>query len=61
MEEKLKQVIHLLMEIDDELNNQICLDAEDAGFGEEDCGLSFSFWGVADMIIEYAKRRKVND
>lgn len=61
MKEKLKQVAHLLLEIDDELNNQICLDAEDAGFDEEDCGLSFSFLGVADMIIEYAKRREAND
>ena len=61
MEEKLKQVVHLLQEIDNELDNEICLNAEDAGFDEEDCGLSFSFWGMADMIIEYAKRRKTDD
>ena len=39
MEEKLKQVVHLLQEIDDELNNKMCLEAEAAGFDEEDCGL----------------------
>jgi hypothetical protein len=57
MEEKLKQVVHLLQEIDDELNNKMCLEAEAAGFDEEDCGLQFTFWGVADMIIDYMQRR----
>ena len=57
MDKKLERLVSLLHEIDEELDNQICLNAEDAGFDEEDCGVSFSFWGIADMVIEYAKRR----
>lgn len=58
MEEKLKQVIHLLQEIDDELDNEICLNTACLG-GTED---EFTFWGLADMVIDYMQRRaKQND
>ena len=57
MNEKLKEVIHLLQQLDDELNNEICLDAASAGFDEEATGLQFTFWGLADMVLDYMQRR----
>ena len=56
MQEKLSQVVRLLREIDDELDNAICLDGECLGFDEDDTGYQFSFWGIADMIEHYARR-----
>ena len=56
MEEKLKQVVHLLQQIDDELENEICLNS--ACLGDNDPPLDeFTFWGLADMIIDYMQRR----
>ena len=53
MEEKLKQVIHLLQQIDDELDNEICLNTACLGGAEDE----FTFWGLADMVIDYLQRR----
>ena len=60
MEEKLKQLVHLLQQIDDELNNEICLDTTCLDDGEEPL-TEFTFWGIADMVIDYMQRRKNND
>lgn len=56
MEEKLKQVIHLLQEIDDELNNEICLDT--TCLDDEEPLTEFTFWGLADMVLDYMQRRQ---
>jgi hypothetical protein len=61
MNKKLEQLVDLLHEIDDELNNEMCLDAEAVGIDEEECGLQFTFWGVADMIIDYMQRRNSDE
>ena len=60
MEEKLKQLVHLLQQIDDELNNEICLDTTCLDDGEEPL-TEFTFWGIADMVIDYMHRRENND
>lgn len=60
MEEKLKQLVHLLQQIDDELNNEICLDTTCLDDGEEPL-TEFTFWGIADMVIDYMQRRENND
>ena len=60
MEEKLKQLVHLLQQIDDELNNEICLDTTCLDDGEEPL-TEFTFWGIADMVIDYIQRRNKND
>ena len=61
MEEKLKQLVHLLQQIDDELDNEICLDTTCLDDGEEPL-TEFTFWGIADMVIDYMQRRaKQND
>ena len=52
MKEKIQQVIKLLKEIDDELENELCL--ENPNNDEE----TFSFWGVASMIQDYAEREE---
>lgn len=52
MKEKLWQVIRLLKAIDDELENELCL--ENPNNDEE----TFSFWGVASMIQDYAESRE---
>lgn len=57
MEEKLKQVIHLLQQIDDELDNEICLNTACLGGNEDE----FTFWGLADMVIDYMQRRNNNE
>ena len=56
MEEKLKQLVHLLQQIDDELNNEICLNSTCLDDGEESL-TEFTFWGIADMVIDYIQRR----
>lgn len=53
MDEKLKEVIHLLQQIDDELNNEICLNAACLGDSVDE----FTFWGLADMVLDYMQRR----
>lgn len=50
MKEKLKQVIQLLREIDEELGNEICIDSSVL---DEDFDNEYSFWGIADMIESY--------
>lgn len=55
MNKKLTQVIQLLRELDDEVNNEICLNSSCLDDGEEPL-TEFTFWGVADMIEHYAER-----
>ena len=50
MKEKMKRVIQLLREIDEELDNEICLDSSVL---DEDFDNEYSFWGVAYMIEGY--------
>lgn len=49
LKDKLKAVIRLLHEIDDELGNEMCLVAPD----EEEPLTEFTFWGVASMVENY--------
>ena len=56
MEEKLKQVVHLLQQIDDELENEICLNSVCLDDGEEPL-TEFTFWGLSEMILDYVQRR----
>ena len=51
----LKQAIYLLREIDDEVENELCLDSTYLDDGEEPL-TEFTFWGIADMIEHYAER-----
>ena len=51
----LKQAIYLLREIDDEVENELCLDSTCLTGGEEPT-TEFTFWGIADMIEHYAER-----
>ena len=51
----LKQAIYLLREIDDEVENELCLDSTCLGDGEEPL-TEFTFWGIANMIEHYAER-----
>ena len=55
MNKKLAQVIQLLRELDDEVENEICLDSTCLDDGEEPL-TEFTFWGIADMIEHYAER-----
>ena len=55
MQKKLAQVIQLLRELDDELDNDLCLDSGCLTDDEEPI-TEFTFWGIADMIEHYAKR-----
>ena len=57
MQKKLTQVIQLLREIDDELDNELCLDSTCLD-DEEEPFTEFTFWGIADMIEHYANRDK---
>ena len=54
MEEKLKQVIKLLKEIDNELENEMCL--TDPETDDE-----YTFWGIASMIQHSAERRQKDE
>ena len=51
----LKQAIYLLREIDDEVENELCLDSTCLDDGEEPL-TEFTFWGLADMVEHYAER-----
>ena len=55
MKQKLLKVIQLLREIDEEMENEICIKASvlDDDFDDE-----FSFWGIADMIEEFMNRKE---
>ena len=55
MQKKLTQVIQLLRELDDEVENDLCLDSTCLDDGEEPL-TEFTFWGIADMIEHYARR-----
>ena len=55
MNKKLTQVIQLLRELDDEVDNEICLNSSCLDDGEEPL-TEFTFWGIADMIEHYAER-----
>lgn len=55
MNKKLAQVIQLLRELDDEVENEICLESACLDNGEEPI-TEFTFWGLADMIEHYAER-----
>ena len=60
MNKKLTQVIQLLRELDDEVDNEICLNSACLDDGEEPL-TEFTFWGIADMLIDYMQRRENND
>lgn len=55
MKEKLEKIVRMLREIDDEMENEICIKASvlDDDFDDE-----FSFWGIADMIEEFMYRKE---
>lgn len=53
LDEKLTQVIQLLREIDNEIGNEICLQASALVDESDDAPDEFSFWGIADMIECY--------
>lgn len=55
MKQKLLKVIQLLREIDDEMENEICINASVL---DEDFDNEFSFWGIADMIEEFMNREE---
>ena len=55
MNKKLAQVIQLLRELDDEVENELCLNSTCLDDGEEPL-TEFTFWGIADMIEHYAER-----
>ena len=55
MQKKLTQVIQLLRKLDDEVDNEICLNSSCLDDGEEPL-TEFTFWGIADMIEYYAER-----
>ena len=55
MKEKLERVVRLLREIDDELENDICLDTSVL---DNEFDVELSFWGVADMIEEFMYREE---
>lgn len=55
MKQKLMKVVQLLREIDEEMENEICIKASvlDDDFDDE-----FSFWGIADMIEDFMNREE---
>ena len=55
MKEKLEKIVRMLREVDDEMENEICIKASvlDDDFDDE-----FSFWGIADMIEEFMHRKE---
>lgn len=55
LQELLEQAIYLLREIDDEVENELCLDSTCLDDGEEPL-TEFTFWGIANMIEHYAER-----
>ena len=55
MKQKLKEIIRMLREIDEEIGNEVCIKASviDDDFDDE-----FSFWGIADMIEDFMNREE---
>lgn len=61
MERKLRALVELLHELDDELDNEIvlrasCLDLDPVNTSTDE----FTLWGVANMVEDYIERRKNN-
>ena len=55
MKQKLEKIVRMLREIDDELENEICIKASVL---DDDFDNEFSFWGIADMIEEFMYRKE---
>ena len=55
MKQKLEEVVRMLREIDDEMENEICIKASVL---DDDFDNEFSFWGIADMIEEFMNREE---
>ena len=55
MKQKLLKVVQLLREIDEEMENEICIKASVL---DDDFDNEFSFWGIADMIEEFMYRKE---
>ena len=55
MKEKLLKVVQLLREIDDEMENEICIKAV---LEDDEADTEFSFWGIANMIEEFMYREE---
>ena len=55
MKQKLMKVVQLLREIDEEMENEICIKASVL---DDDFDNEFSFWGIADMIEEFMNREE---
>lgn len=59
MKQKLRALVEMLHQLDDELENEIvlqasCLDSDDPPCDE------FTLWGVADMVEDFIERRYSN-
>ena len=55
MKEKLEKIVCMLREIDEEMENEICIKASVL---DDDFDNEFSFWGIADMIEEFMYRKE---
>ena len=55
MKQKLEKIVRMLREIDDEMENEICIKASVL---DDDFDNEFSFWGIADMIEEFMYRKE---
>ena len=55
MKQKLEKVVRMLREIDEEMENEICIKASVL---DDDFDNEFSFWGIADMIEEFMYRKE---
>ena len=61
MERKLRALVELLHELDDELDNEIILRASCLDPNIDDPPTDeFTLWGIADMVEDYIERRKNN-
>ena len=58
MKQKLEKIVRMLREIDDEMENEICIKASVL---DDDFDNEFSFWGIADMIEEFMYRKEKED
>ena len=55
MKQKLMKVVQLLREIDDELENDLCLKTSVL---DDEYDIELTFWGVADIIEAYTREKK---
>lgn len=55
MKQKLEKVVRMLREIDEEMENEICIKASVL---DDDFDNEFSFWGIANMIEEFMNREE---